>query len=452
LQAPKNLEVFKTAISYNEIWKIAYPIILGSIAHNLLNVTDTAFLGRVGEVELGAGAVGGLYYLAIIMLAWGFGIGLQIIVARRNGEGNHTEIGRIIQHGLFFLLPLALLMFLFMQFNTSYILDLMVESDVVAQATEEYIVYRNLGVFVSFINILFRAFFVGIGRTYIIIFTTTLMALVNIFLDYCLIFGNFGFPEMGIAGAAIASVLAEVCAMLLFFIYSYFLFPSRNYQLFNFGRFDFALYLRIIRISIPMMGQHFLSLATWLAFFLFVEKMGEQPLAISNIIRSYYMILLVPMWGFASATNTLVSYLIGAGRSDEVMSLTIKIMVIAIVLVGFMVLLGLIFPAQALMVYTNDPLLIAGSIPLVKVISLAAIGLSVAFIFFSAVSGTGKTQMAFIMEVAVLIIYFVYTWYIVVIYHGSITQVWVAELLYAILLLAFSGIYLRTGRWRKAVV
>ena len=73
----------KTDIKYSRIWQIAYPIILGSIAQNLINFTDTAFLGRVGEIALGAGALGGLFYLAVIMLGLGFSTGAQIIIARR---------------------------------------------------------------------------------------------------------------------------------------------------------------------------------------------------------------------------------------------------------------------------------------------------------------------------------------------------------------------------------
>ena len=75
-------------ITYQKIWNIAWPIILGSVAQNIIAVTDTAFLGRVGEVALGASAIGGIFYLAITMLGWGFGIGTQIIVSRRFGERN----------------------------------------------------------------------------------------------------------------------------------------------------------------------------------------------------------------------------------------------------------------------------------------------------------------------------------------------------------------------------
>ena len=112
--------MFKTGVKYKEIWNIAYPIILGSIAQNILSVTNTAFLGRVGEVELGAGAIGGVYYFVVVMLAWGFGIGLQIIVARRNGETNYTEIGRTIDHGIYFLVPLAIIMFSLMKFFSAW--------------------------------------------------------------------------------------------------------------------------------------------------------------------------------------------------------------------------------------------------------------------------------------------------------------------------------------------
>ena len=78
-------------VTYKHIWKISGPIILGLVAQNLLNVIDTIFLGRVGEVALGAGAIGGLFYLAVVMLGIGFGTGTQILIGRRNGEKNFAS-------------------------------------------------------------------------------------------------------------------------------------------------------------------------------------------------------------------------------------------------------------------------------------------------------------------------------------------------------------------------
>ena len=86
----------KTKYSYKQIWTISYPILISLIMEQMIGMTDTAFLGRVGEIELGASAIAGVYYLAIFMMAFGFSIGAQILIARRNGEGNYKEIGPIM--------------------------------------------------------------------------------------------------------------------------------------------------------------------------------------------------------------------------------------------------------------------------------------------------------------------------------------------------------------------
>ena len=74
-----------------QIWNVSYPIFLSLLAQNIINVTDTAFLGRVGEVELGASAMGGLYYICVFTIAFGFSTGSQIVMARRNGERRYRH-------------------------------------------------------------------------------------------------------------------------------------------------------------------------------------------------------------------------------------------------------------------------------------------------------------------------------------------------------------------------
>ena len=89
------------------IWNISYPIFLSLLAQNVINVTDTAFLGRVGEVELGASAMGGLYYICAFTIAFGFSTGSQIVIGRRNGERNFPAIGPVVIQGILFLMALA---------------------------------------------------------------------------------------------------------------------------------------------------------------------------------------------------------------------------------------------------------------------------------------------------------------------------------------------------------
>lgn len=439
----------KTSVKYKEIWKIAYPIILGSIVQNIISVTDTAFLGRVGEVELGAAAIGGVFYLTLIMLGLGFSIGTQIIVARRFGDNNNKQIGAIIEHSHYFLIVLALLLISVMQMTIYPIFNTVLESDEIKTASTEYFSYRVFGLFFAFINFGFRAFYIGIARTRVITWTTVFMALTNVFFDYALIFGNFGLPQMGIAGAAVASVIAEISASIFFIFFTFKFIDLDFFNLFRFKKFDPGILKRIFIVAFPMMMQNFISFTGWFFFFLFVEKMGERPLAISNIIRSIYVVMLIPIWGFTSATNTLVSFLIGRDRKQEVIALIVKVLKLCILGVIALVFLNMIFPEKVLSIYTNNPVLIKEALPTLYVVSIAALFLTIGFVIFSGVSGTGMTKVSFAIETGVILLYILITYILVNLPFSRIELVWTVEIFYGIIIGVISFLYLKFGNWQN---
>ena len=185
---------------------------LGNMAQTIINFTDTAFLGHLGVVALGASMLAGLFYLLFTTVAAGFAIGIQIIVARRFGEKNYGRIGVIFEHGSIFVLLLGSLLFSILYFCSDRLLMLLIDSPNIYDASVEYIKYRQFGILFVCFNYLYRALYVGISDTKVITYSTLVMAVVNIVLDYCLIFGNFGFHQMGIGGAALASLCAELSA------------------------------------------------------------------------------------------------------------------------------------------------------------------------------------------------------------------------------------------------
>jgi putative MATE family efflux protein len=435
-------------ISYKRIWHIAYPIILGSVAQNVVNFTDTAFLGRVSEVALGAGALGGLFYLAIFMLGLGFGTGAQIIIARRIGEGKTKEVGLIMDHALLFMLFLALGSFILMFFGGKQLLFLSIKSENVYRATVDFMNYRSFGIFFAFINVTFRSFYVGITKTKVITYTTLVMASTNITLDYLLIFGNFGLPEMGIKGAALASTIAEGVAMIFFISYTFRTVNFAQYNLFRFKILSPDYMIRILKVSLPVMMQQFASLSVWFIFFLIIEKLGEASLAVSNIIRSIYVILMIPVWGFATATNTLVSKAIGEGNEKEVMKIVYKIAGMTFTGVLIIILAGIAFPRLVMEVYTNDTILIEMGKKVLYVVSIGALFISIGFIIFNGVSGTGKTNISLSIELTVLAVYLVYTFILINYLHANVVEVWTAELIYGSLLTLFSWVYLKSGKWK----
>lgn len=441
-----------TIPSYRRIWEISLPIILSLVAQNVVNVTDTAFLGRVGEVELGASAIGGLFYISLFMLGFGFGIGGQILIARRNGERNYREIGKITDNSLYFLMGMGLALFLLIKLFSPVLLRPLIASDAVYQASTDFLQYRIYGIFFAFGNVLLRAFYIGTTSTRVLIYNALIMAGTNVVLGYGLIFGNFGLPEMGIKGAGLASSISEAVSAIYFFTYTYKMVDLKKYNLFNFGRLDWAIVRKTLDISIFVMIQTFISLAAWFVFFMVIEKMGERPLAISNIIRSAYIVLMIPVFAFGSTASTLVSNMLGQGRPEQVIPVIRKISLLNFVLIGSVVAVSAFIPRLLISVYTSDPELISQTVPSFYVIMSALLLFSFSSILFNGVSGTGNTAMALTIEVVTIAVYLILAYVLAVYLKLSIEIVWMSEYVYFLVIGLMSYLYLRSGLWRKKVI
>lgn len=204
-----------------QILKITFPVLLSLMMEQLIGLTDTIYLGHVGEVELGASAIAGIFYLTIFMVGFGFSIGAQVLIARRNGEGNLAGIGPIFMQGMWFLLGMAVLFFGVSRALAPWLLGHLIESRAICAAAESYLGYRTFGFFFSFAAAMFRAFYVGTTNTRILTANSVVMVLTNVVLNYLLIFGGWGIPPLGIAGAAIASVISEAVSLVFFVVYTY---------------------------------------------------------------------------------------------------------------------------------------------------------------------------------------------------------------------------------------
>lgn len=440
-----------TSISTKEIWRIAVPIMIGNLAQTLITFTDTAFLGHLGIVALGASMMAGMYYFVFTTMAMGLAIGIQIIIARRFGAKEYSKIGSIFQHGAVSILIFGLLLFAIMRIFSGSILHFIIESNGIYVGAMEYIRFRQYGIVFVCFNYLFRALYTGLSNTKVITYSTIIMAAVNTALDYCLIFGKFGFPEMGIAGAALASLIAEVTTTTFFFIYTYIKLGKREYELFKQHRFDKKLAGSIVRIATPTMFQKLFSFTTWFIFFILVEKMGEEAIGISSIARSVYMILFIPIFGFLATSNSLTSRLIGAGKSDEVMATLLKIIVNCLLCCVPLILACVLFPATVMSIYTDDMTLVNAAIPSIFVICGAIIFQALGSVSFEAVSGTGKTNAALWLEFGILIIYTVYIWTITNI-TTHVEYVWTCEYIYGGLISIVSILYIKHANWRKLTI
>lgn len=432
-----------------EIWRVTYPIFLGLLAQNVINVTDTAFLGRVGEVALGAAAMGGLLYICVYTIAFGFSVGSQILIARRNGEGNYRAVGPIMWQGTAFSFGMAVCLLILMYFSAAPLIRLLITSDSIYGATYEFFTWRIWGFLFAFVNVMFRGLYIGITRTKVLTMNAVVMALVNVVLDYALVFGELGLPEMGVRGAALASVIAEASSLLFFLLYTYYKVDLKKYGLNRFGQFDLSMVLRILRISCFTMVQYFLAMAIWFVFFMALERLGQRQLAVANIVRSVYVVLLIPVQALSTTANTLVSNLIGAGGSSGVVTLLHKISRMSFLIMVVCVGLCVAFPGSILSVYTNEEALLVESVSALYVVCGAMLIAALANVYFNGISGTGNTQAALVLEVFVQVFYALYIIVVGMVIQAPVDVCFTTEVIYYVLMLGSSLIYLKKAKWQN---
>ena len=438
--------------SYRNIWKVAYPILISLVMEQMIGLTDTAFLGRVGEIELGASAIAIVYYMILFMAGFGFSIGAQIIIGRRNGEGNYTDTGKVFWNGLYFLLGLSALIIAASELISPLLMKHLVSSEAIYHASLSYVRWRLPGMIFAFCTAIYRAFYVGTTQTKTLTLNSVVMVLSNILFNWVLIFGHLGFPALGITGAAIGSSLAELVSLIFFALYTRISCDRKKYGLDKPAGFDRSELKSMMPVCSWTMIQHIISISTWFIFFLYIEHLGERSLAVSNIIRGVSGLLWMILAAFSSTCSTLVSNIIGAGREDKVMSLVKRIMKLSYGIVISIALLFCIFPKAVISIYTDIPELIPATIPSLIVMCSSYLLTVGAMILFNAVSGTGSTKTAFRLELAALGIYTLYCTVIAGILKADVAICWSAEHIYAAALLVLCYIYLRSGRWQNRKV
>lgn len=423
---------------------------LGLLAQNIVQLTATFFLGRVGEVEQSASGLAGIYYIACFTICFGFSIGGQIMISRRNGEKNYNRIGEIVVQGAMFLLVLALVLFIVSNLISKTLLPQFMKSPEVYTAVDTYLSWRVYGFFFASINVMFRAFYVGIARTPVLTINAIVMGVVNFIGDYTLIFGNWGMPQLGIAGAGIAAVISEISSVLFFVIYTFITVDLKKYG-FNKMHFRFGIIRSILSISSFTMVQYFISMSTWFVFFIAIEQHSTQALAITNIVRNFYMIFFIPINAFATTANTLVGNTIGAGAIKDVIPLIRRICMVCLGVIVVIMAATIMSPEYWISYIAphDDASLVVNTVAPLLVVVFGLPIISIGSVIFNSISGTGNTRAALVLELSTLVLYMSYIYWIVIYKQAAVAVCWTVEYVYWGFLLIFSLLYFRYAKWQN---
>ncbi len=445
LNTPPSLQV---NVSSKQILAISLPIALAILVPQINFVINNIFLGALSSQALAIAGITGVYYLIFGVMGQGLNNGLQALISRRAGENRIDEIGVLFSQGVIISLFLSVIGIGFTFFVAPYLFHQLLHDKHIADTVIEFLKVRIWGIPFLFIYQMRNALLVGTNQSKFLIIGTATEAIFNIFFDYSLIFGHFGFKAMGLMGAAYASIIAEIMGLFIIYLVIHYQKIGQRFALFD----KFTLrweYIKLILVqSSPIMAQYMISIISWEFFYILIEHRGEQSLAVSNAMRNIFGFFGSFTWAFAATSNTMVSNIIGQNMQDKVIPLIVKIMKWSLgFALGVFVLLN-VFARPFLSIYGQGEGFMQEGVPVLRVVSFALLFMSIATVWLNAVTGTGQSKINLGIEFVAIIIYIVYCYFTIEYFNLPITIGWMCEIIYWISLLIPSFLYIRSMRWK----
>ncbi|MBA4145043.1 MAG: hypothetical protein C0523_04710, partial [Cytophaga sp.] len=417
-------------ITTRQILSMALPISLAMLVPQINFITNNVFLGGLGEKELASAGITGVYYLIFAVIGNGLNNGLQSLIARRAGQNLPKEIGRLFYHGVWIALGVAAIGIVLTYLFAPVILRAVIHNPETAEQVIHFLLIRIWGLPFLYLYVMRNALLVGTNQTNFLVYGTLAEASANIFLDYGFIYGHFGLPALGFNGAAYASIIAEGTGLFVIYAVIHFKGLNKQFAFFEQKKFDPAVFKLLLVQSSPLILQYAISIASWEFFYILIEHHGDRALAVSNTMRNIFGLFGIFAWAFASTTNSMVSNIIGQGRHDEVIPLIKRIVKISFsICLSIFIVLNLV-PQLFLSFYGQGDEFITYAIPVVRVVSVALLMMSFGTIWLNAVTGTGNTVVNLTIEMVTIVIYCMYVYLVLEVFHLPITWGWGSEWVY----------------------
>ena len=435
-------------ISSKQILAIALPIALAIMVPQVNFVINNIFLGALSKKALAIGGITGVYYLIFGVMGQGLNNGLQALISRRAGENRIDEIGVLFSQGVIISLFLSVFGISFTYLIAPSIFHTLLQDADRANTVIEFLKIRIWGIPFLFIYQMRNALLVGTNQSKFLIIGTATEAIINIFFDYSLIFGHFGFAALGINGAAYASIIAEAMGLLVIYFVIHYQKIGERFKLFSKFTFKWDYVQLILTQSMPIMAQYMISIISWEFFYILIEHRGEQSLAVSNSMRNIFGFFGSFTWAFAATSSTMVSNIIGQEMQDKVIPLINKIVKWSLGFAVVVFILLNVFAHQFLSIYGQGEDFMQEGIPVLRVVSIALLFMSIATVWLNAVTGTGQSSINLAIEFVAIIIYITYSYLTIEYFQLPITIGWMCEIIYWISLLIPSYWYIKSMRWK----
>jgi MATE family multidrug resistance protein len=436
----------------SQVFKMAGPIALALFVPQINFIVNNIFLGGLGRQALAAAGITGVYYLVFAVVGNGLNNGLQALIARRAGQNLHKEIGKLFFNGVWVALAISAIGIVATYSVGPAILRASLHNTEMGETVISFLRIRIWGLPFLYLYIMRNALLVGTNQTRFLVWGTLSEAVMNIFMDYSLIYGHFGMPALGFNGAAYASIIAEFTGLIVIWIVIHIKKIHKQLSLYAAAYIDGPTVKLILVQSSPLIVQYAISIISWEFFYILIEHHGEMALAVSNSMRVLFGIFGTCSWAFASTTSAMVSNIIGQKRHSEVIPLIRKVSLISLSISFVLFIFLNLFPHWFVSFYGQGQDFIEYAIPSVRVVSVALLMMSFATVWLNGVTGTGNTVINLTIESITIVVYSIYVYVVLEYLDLSITWGWGSEWVYWTSMFSMAFFYLKSGRWKNKVI
>ena len=328
---------------FNYNLKLAYPVILGMLGHTLVAFVDNVMVGQLGTAELAAVSLANSFMFIAMSLGIGFSTAITPLVAKADGEGNFHYGKLTFKHGLFLCVILSFLLFLGV-FLSKPILYVMQQPQEVVELAIPYLNFVAASLIPLIVFQSFKQFSDGMSMTKYPMIATLIANIINIVLNYLFIFGKFGFPELGIVGAAIGTLVSRI--IMVFYLWFLLLRnnKTRPYLLdLNFLNLSKEMINKLFNLGFPSAMQMFFEVAIFTAAIWLSGILGKNPQAANQIALNLSSMTFMVAMGLSVVAMIRVGNQMGLNKYAELRRIAFSIFLIAILFAIIFASLFLIF-------------------------------------------------------------------------------------------------------------
>ena len=446
---------WSTPWGYRDVLRVGLPLIAGMFSSTVMLFTDRLFLSHYSVTAIAAALPSSMAAMALQLPLMGLCSYVSVFIAHYVGAGRRKDVGVALWQGIWMGLAAAMIL----AFTCPLAEPLFAWTDhPPAIMVEEVIYFRILilGSVFFLLSAVVSGFFIGLGHTRPVLVANLLGAVLNVPLDYALIFGKWGLPELGIAGAGYATVIGWAFSTLILGMGIFTRNNDRHFHVFRAWRFRSELFLRLLRFGLPSGANLFMEVAGFAWFTLEVGRLGETALAASNIALSVNTLVFMPMLGMNQAVASLVGQAMGRGNPDEAETATYSALHIALLYMLPLALLFFIYAGPLMDIFRpGDPgvdyaSIRATGIFLIWYIAVYSLVDACNIVFLGALKGAGDTFFVMLILGGTGLLVLVAP-ILVLKYFGyaQLHPLWIVLTLYVMAMALCAFLRFRHGRWQK---